>query len=224
MHDPAMTNRLSVTTAALFLVALLAVCSPTTAVDDETSSPSPSPSVQPLPVPPITEAARLRDALLAIATRRSTTNTASAFGVVAAWIEIFPRLRFTTADQPATTETVSGADGVLPERRDETTVTVSFAVVDTQGRCAGGYMSGPGLLVKFEAQDPRDACNGQAVWQARNPEPEPSPTAPARSSGSASRRSGSQSSGSTTSEPQTRRGHVEQRPLRDTTVSRPPSA
>ena len=184
-------------------------------------APSPTSSHQPVPGPPVEDAYRMRDALLDIASRSSTTDTADAFGVVKAWKAIFPRMRFGPSEEPATTETISGGDKISPERADEATATVTFAVLDTQGRCAGGYMSGQGRLSRFEPVDPSTNCSGKAVWDAKNPEPEPSPSPTTRST----RRSSKSSSGSSgTSEPQTRRGQITPRPLGSSEVSRDTSA
>jgi hypothetical protein len=214
--------RLARTTLVAFLL-LVAACS--TGQGDPLRQPdqgaSPTPSQQPLPGPPVEDAYKMRDALLDIAARSSTTDTADAFGVVKAWKAIFPRMRFGPSEEPATSETISGGDKIFPERADEATATVTFAVLDIHGRCAGGYMSGQGRLARFEPVDPSTNCSGKAVWDAKNPEPEPSPSPTARST----RRSSKSSSGSSgTSEPQTRRGEVTPRPLGRTELPRPISA
>lgn len=164
---------------------------------------------------------RLRDELLSIAAKSATTDTVGAWGIRTAWVRIFPKLHFVPFESPATTDTVSGGESLANERGSELTATLTFAVVDVTGVCAGGYVSGPtvaGIPTRFEALDPPDACNANAVYLVRNPIPEPEPeAAPVRNrSGRGGGSSGGQSG------PQTRTGHIEKRDLGSDSVARNP--
>lgn len=203
-------------------LALAGACASAPASDTGASrSPEPVPSHQPVPGPPVTDARRLRDELLSVAAKSATTDTVTAWGIRAAWVRIFPKLSFAPFESSATTDTVSGGHSLANERGSELTATLTFAVVDVSGVCAGGYVSGPtgsGIPTRFDALDPPDACNASAVYLVRNPIPEPEPeAAPARKRGG---RSGGSSGGQ--SGPQTRTGHIEKRDLGSDTVARKP--
>lgn len=138
--------------------------------------PSPAPSKQPLAGPPFADAKLARDVLLKAASEGTTTDTATGYGVHARWRAIFPQLRFVGGDRPAVSDSVSGGDEAKFELGSDITRTVTFAVIDTAGVCAGGYMTGVDRPTKFEAVDPPTECSGNAVYSVRNPEPKPSPT------------------------------------------------
>lgn len=211
---------LAISLLALALITSLGCAS--SATSDETK-PDPTPSVQPLAAPPVTDAAAMRDQLLRVAREKATTDTATAFGLVPAWKSVFPRMKFVPATSAPATDTVSGGDLVRQSVESEITQTVSFVVVDTTGRCTGGYMAGAGRLTVFDPIQLEADCSETAVYKSRNPDPpppEPEETpAPRRTS---SGKSGSTSGGS--SGPTTRRGGVEQRPLGDDHVTRPAPA
>lgn len=201
-------------------LALAGACTSAPASDTGASqSPEPAPSHQPVPGPPVTDARRLRDELVSIAARSATTDTAAAWSIRTAWVRIFPKMNFAPFESPATTDTVSGGQSLANERGSELTATLTFAIVDVSGVCAGGYISGPtgsGIPTRFDALDPPDACNANAVYLVRNPIPEPEPEpVPARTGGG--RRGGSSGS---QSGPQTRTGQIEERDLGSDSVSR----
>lgn len=210
---------------AIGLVVLLVVMSGgagASAADARSSEPpmppAPMPSVQPVPGPPVANARRMRDELLAIAASHATTDTMSVWGIRAAWVRLFPVLNFSGSESPATTDTISGGDALALERGSELTTTLTFAVIDGIGTCVGGYVSGPaeaGGPIRFDRLDPVGACTAGAVYLVRNPIPEPEPEAlPAR------KRSGKSSGTGGSSGPQTRTGHIEKRDLGSSTVSR----
>ncbi|HVM12666.1 MAG TPA: hypothetical protein VM638_09370 [Actinomycetota bacterium] len=161
-----MKLRALVPAAALLLAACggedPTVGAPTTApgptVAPTTAAPAATGAVD---APPIEDAAALRDDLLRIAEENVTSEAGDAlvpsFGVFEAWKQAYPELSFVGYAIEPDERTVPTYSNLLNAKElegPENPYIIAFAILDTQGTCAGGVMVGYPSPDTFEAVDP----------------------------------------------------------------------
>lgn len=104
---------------------------------------------------PITDAAALRDQLLAAA--RSATFVASdsfhAYGVFTAWTAAFPGIDISGSSVPAGPHNISAYNNLLESKQAESASNpkvVAFTVKDAAGRCEAGLITGSPAFTDFK--------------------------------------------------------------------------
>jgi hypothetical protein len=120
-------------------------------------------------VQPVTDAAALRDRLLAIAQEQHTDAPGGSgdYGIYKAWIAEFPDLKFVSVGESATATKLSAYPGFYVAKPYYAGLE-PFTVMDTNGNCAGG------AILQFKQDPPSQfipvtmtgSCRGQDVEAA----------------------------------------------------------